>query len=294
MSCTTRRSLLKLVALSLPEGFSGRASGGTIVRSKRPEDIEMALDGFAAWITPTEDFFTRSHHYTPSVNAAEWRLEIAGLVDRSVKLSLEELRRRPRHELVGVLECAGNGRGLYQPRVPGIQWEYGGVGNAKWTGVRLVELLRQAGVKEAARDVLFDGADVPVGTMPEFRRSIPLEKALDPDTILAYEMNGRPLPEAPGGAGLGRGFLGEMGDADRGSRSRVRRFLHEDRLPASGAAGGSGLGGEPGRDAPGDGATCEISDIEPGPRRPNRTGTDGDPRGGLGWGDSRHRRGCVG
>jgi DMSO/TMAO reductase YedYZ molybdopterin-dependent catalytic subunit len=99
---------------------------------------------------------------------------------------------------VGVLECAGNGRGLYEPSVIGLQWEYGAVGNGRWAGVRLADVLKRAGLKASGREVLFDGADVPVGTMPEFQRTIPVPKALDPDTLLAYEMNGAALPASHG------------------------------------------------------------------------------------------------
>ena len=91
-------------------------------------------------------------------------------------------------------ECAGNGRGLYEPAVPGLQWTRGSVGNARWRGVRLADVLKRAGLKPSGVNVLFDGADEPIGTMQDFRRSIPVKKALDPNTLLAYEMNGAALP----------------------------------------------------------------------------------------------------
>jgi DMSO/TMAO reductase YedYZ molybdopterin-dependent catalytic subunit len=169
-----------------------------IVRSVRPEDFEMPMDGFASWLTPAERLFVRSHHYTPEVDAAAWRLEIGGLVDKPVTLTLDELKKMPKAEVAGVLECAGNGRALYEPSLIGLQWKYGAVGNGRWTGVRLADVLRRGGVKSAAREVLFDGADVPVGTMPEFRRTIPIAKALENDTILAYELNGAPVPVSHG------------------------------------------------------------------------------------------------
>jgi DMSO/TMAO reductase YedYZ molybdopterin-dependent catalytic subunit len=100
----------------------------------------------------------------------------------------------PSVELMAVAECAGNGRRFYDPPVPGVQWGNGAVGNGRWRGVRLPDVLRKAGIKASAREVLLNGADVPIGTMPDFERSIPIKKALDPNTLLAYEMNGEPLP----------------------------------------------------------------------------------------------------
>jgi DMSO/TMAO reductase YedYZ molybdopterin-dependent catalytic subunit len=92
------------------------------------------------------------------------------------------------------LECAGNGRAFFDPPVAGVQWEKGAVGTARWTGVRLRDLLRTAGVKASARHLWLDGGDRGVGRAPDFVRNLPLDKALDADTLLAYEMNGEPLP----------------------------------------------------------------------------------------------------
>jgi DMSO/TMAO reductase YedYZ molybdopterin-dependent catalytic subunit len=164
-----------------------------LVRSTRPEDLEMALSGFSDYITPIEHFFVRTHVYAPTVNANDWRLKVDGEVAAPLTLSLEELKMLPPVELVSVVECAGNGRGFYEPGVPGLQWANGSVGNARWRGVRLADVLKRAGVKESAKEVLFDGADVPLGAMPDFQRSIPVKKALDGNTLLAYEMNGETL-----------------------------------------------------------------------------------------------------
>ena len=116
------------------------------------------------------------------------------MVDQPLTLTLDDLKKFRRVEMVGVVECAGNGRSFYQPRVAGTQWEFGSVGNARWTGVRLARCFAKAGLKDSAAHILFDGADVPIGKMPDFQRTIPVEKALDPDTLLAYEMNGQALP----------------------------------------------------------------------------------------------------
>lgn len=165
-----------------------------IVRSPRPEDLEMPLDGFVDWITPIDRFFVRCHTYTPSVDLNDWSLKIDGHVDNPVTLTMSELKKMPRVELVSVLECAGNGRTFYEPHVAGTQWAYGSAGNGRWAGVRLRDVLRRAGIRGSATEILCDGADVPLGKMPDFQRTITAAKALHPDTLLAYEMNGQPLP----------------------------------------------------------------------------------------------------
>src|SRR5947208_1633935 len=110
-----------------------------IVRSTRPQDLEMPLDGFSSWLTPIDRFFVRSHHYVPDVKLEDWKLQIGGEVERPITLTLADIKKLPKVELVGVLECAGNGRAMYDPPVPGVQWAYGSVGNARWTGVRLAD-----------------------------------------------------------------------------------------------------------------------------------------------------------
>ena len=154
----------------------------------------MPIAGFSDYITPVDRFFVRSHVYTPRVDIGQWRLTVDGEVANALTLTMDDLRRLPSVELVSVLECAGNGRGFYEPSVPGLQWGHGAVGNGRWRGVRLADVLKRAGLKASARDVLFNGADVPIGTMPDFARSIPVAKALHPSTLLAYEMNGETLP----------------------------------------------------------------------------------------------------
>ncbi len=190
-----RRALLAGLGSSV---LWGAPKSGMRVLSIRPEDLEMPMEGFSTWITPVEKFFVRSHHYTPDVKLADWKLSVGGKVANALTMTMEELKKLPRVELVSVLECAGNGRGLYEPTMAGLQWEYGSVGNARWAGVRLADVLQKAGVQEGAIEVWFDGADVPVGAQPEFQRTIPIKKALDPNTLLAYEMNGAALDPSHG------------------------------------------------------------------------------------------------
>jgi sulfite oxidase len=194
----SRRHFFFLSAAALLQPAVSGPKRDMIVRSARPLDLEMPIEGFSDYITPIDRFFVRSHIYTPRVDIGEWRLTVGGEVANALTLTIDDLRRMPSVELVSVLECAGNGRSFYEPPMPGLQWGHGGVGNGRWRGVRLADVLRRAGLKSTAKDVLFNGADVPVGTMPDFQRSIPIVKALHPATLLAYEMNGETLPAEHG------------------------------------------------------------------------------------------------
>jgi DMSO/TMAO reductase YedYZ molybdopterin-dependent catalytic subunit len=169
-----------------------------IVRSARPEDLETPVELLNTWITPNDLFYVRHHSYAARVEGSGWKLVIDGEVERPFSLTLDEVKALPRASVTVTLECAGNGRAFFDPPVAGIQWEKGAVGTARWTGARLSDVLKRAGVKPSGRYVLLDGADRPVGKMPDFVRNVPLEKALHPDTILAYEMNGAPLPALHG------------------------------------------------------------------------------------------------
>lgn len=169
-----------------------------IVHVARPLDAETPVQEFASYLTPNSRFFVRSHFGPPPaelLSDQNWRLSVGGLVDRSLMFTLQDLKHFEEVTLTAVVQCSGNGRAAHRPKVPGVQWERGAVGNARWTGVRLRDVLTKAGLQMKGRHVQFQGADRPVvASVPLFTRSIPLEKALHPDTILAYEMNGRPLP----------------------------------------------------------------------------------------------------
>ncbi len=171
---------------------------GMITLSQRPEDLEMSLDGFKDYITPFEHFFVRTHVYVPTVKLDDWRLKVDGEVGNPLTLTMADLKKMPSVDMVAVVECAGNGRANFRPTVPGLQWSTGSVGNARWRGVRLGDVLKRAGIKPSAVEVLFDGADQPIGKMQDFRRTITAKKALHEDTLLAYEMNGVAIPEKHG------------------------------------------------------------------------------------------------
>src|SRR5712692_8328544 len=114
-----RRSFLRLIPAAA--GMLRLRAADMIIRSTRPEDFEMPLDGFGSWITPVERFFVRTHLYNPTIDLAQWRVQVEGEVQNPLSLSMADLEKFPRAELAGVLECAGNGRSFYEPRVIGMQ-----------------------------------------------------------------------------------------------------------------------------------------------------------------------------
>ena len=172
--------------------------GPLIARVTRPYDAETPVSELTSYLTPTHRLFVRSHFGPPPVEMTvepQWKLHIGGTVERSHFLSMNALKAFEPVTITSVLQCSGNGRAFHRPKVPGVQWERGAVGNVRWKGVRLRDVLKAAGIKAESRHVQFQGADRPVSAaVPLFIRSIPLEKAMHPDTVLAYEMNGQLLP----------------------------------------------------------------------------------------------------
>lgn len=169
-----------------------------IKRTFRPPNFETPVAALGSLYTANDAFFVRYHlGEIPEVNATTWRLQVGGeSANSSLNFSMHDLHRNFEHvSLPAVCQCSGNRRGLFTPRVPGVQWENGAVGNAVWTGVRLRDVLRQAGMRADAVEVVFDGADAPIiPATPDFQKSLPVERALDENTLIAFEMNGRPLP----------------------------------------------------------------------------------------------------
>ena len=172
---------------------------GLIVRSFRFVDLESPVEYFNTWLTPVPHFFVRNHMHEPSeLDADTWRLTMSGEVEKPLKLTLAELSKLETHSVVNTLECAGNGRGLYRPQVPGVQWSKGALGTAHFSGPRMRDVLARAGVKPTGKHVMFRGLDEVPGKVPPFIRSIPIEKALDSDTLIATHMNGAPLTKHHG------------------------------------------------------------------------------------------------
>lgn len=194
-----RRRLLEGTGLAL--AFApGRALAAELLRQGRdPQNLATPTELFDRLITPTESFFVRSHFGPPALDPNR-KVSVTGLVDQKLALSVAELKATfPEVTTTAVLQCAGNGRALHAPRVPGLQWVHGGMGQATFTGVRLRDVLKKAGLHKDAAHVQILGADAPPKpSVPPFLRSIPLARALDPTTLLAWRMNGEDLTLAHG------------------------------------------------------------------------------------------------
>lgn len=172
---------------------------GMIVRSSRFLDLESPTEYLNSFITPVPHFFVRNHMHEPStLDAQEWKLIIAGEVEKPYSLTLAELAKLEARTVVNTLECAGNGRSLQNPKVAGVQWGKGAVGTARFSGPQLKTILEKAAMKSTARHVMFRGLDEVPGKVPPFIRSIPIEKAIDVDTLIATKMNGAPLTKHHG------------------------------------------------------------------------------------------------
>ena len=173
------------------------------MRSEEPLNLEMPFETLDGFITPTKLFYVRTHFPIPKIDKNKWRLRIEGEVGKSFEINFDELIKLESRKIPATLECAGNNRSFLEPKVKGVQWSLGGVGNAEWTGVPLSILLDRAEVKSTAREIILEGADrgkpedpkSPPGEM-NFARSIPMKKASD--VLLAYKMNDVDLPAENG------------------------------------------------------------------------------------------------
>jgi sulfite dehydrogenase len=169
-----------------------------IKKTFRPPNFETPVQYFRTAITPNKAFFVRYHLAAiPEVAAASWTLALGGdSAQQEMKYTLAQMRKDFKAaEVVAVCQCSGNRRGLFEPHVTGVEWGVGAMGNARWRGVRLKDVLTKAGVKPGAVEVVFDGADHgAVEKTPDFIKSLPLEVAMDDNTLIAFEMNGEPLP----------------------------------------------------------------------------------------------------
>ncbi len=167
-----------------------------ILLTSRPPQLETPLSYFKEMVTPNEALFVRWHiaNVPTSVDLNEWRLRVGGNTEKELSLSMDDLRKFEQVTLTAVIQCSGNGRGLFVPPVAGGEWGDGAMGNVTWTGARLRDILNAAGLKAGTVDVSFNGLDKPpLPTVPDFVKSLPVEKALEDDLIVAYEMNGKPL-----------------------------------------------------------------------------------------------------
>jgi len=208
MGMTSRRAFLKTASAAALAGvvhpiftWAANSTGisipgkdGMIVRSYRFLDLEMPVEFMTDWITPVNHFYVRNHMLAPTaVDITTWKLTVTGEVEKPLTLTFADLEKTPMREVVTVMECAGNGRAEQNPKVPGVQWGKGAVGNARFSGPSMKSVLEKAGLKDSAKHVQFRGLDPVPGNVPPFIRSIPIEKALDPDTLIATRMNDKPL-----------------------------------------------------------------------------------------------------
>ena len=192
-------SLLSWASAAQSGSIEVPGEDGMIVRSFRFVDLETPVEYFNTWLTPVPHFFVRNHMHEPSeLGAEDWRLTVGGEVEKTVTLTLAELSKFETHSVVNTLECAGNGRSLQRPQVPGVQWGKGAVSTARFSGPRLRDILQRAGIKPSGKHVMFRGLDEVPGKVPPFIRSIPIEKALDADTLVATHMNGAALTKHHG------------------------------------------------------------------------------------------------
>ena len=169
-----------------------------ILLTARPPQLETPLSYFSKMITPNDKLFVRWHlsDIPTSVDLAAWRLSVGGNTDRELQLSMDDLRSKfEKITYTAVIQCSGNSRSFFEPRVIGGQWQHGAMGNVTWTGARLRDILNLAGIKAGSVDVSFDGLDRgPLPTVPDLVKSLPVDRALDEDIIVAYEMNSKALP----------------------------------------------------------------------------------------------------
>ncbi|MGE5526448.1 MAG: molybdopterin-dependent oxidoreductase [Rhodospirillaceae bacterium] len=169
-----------------------------IKKTYRPPNFETPIEFFDSAITRNDAFFVRWHLAgIPEVDAAGWKLTVGGdAMERELTYTLAQLRKDFKAvEITAVCQCSGNRRGMFEPHVAGVEWGVGAMGNAVWRGVRLRDLLRKAGIKSDAVEVGFDGADHPsLDKTPDFVKSLPIDIAMDENTLIAFEMNSKPLP----------------------------------------------------------------------------------------------------
>lgn len=190
----------------MPKPEPSLPAEGMIVRQKEPVNFEFPFHRLDSFLTPNELFYIRSHFPAPPIHVASYRLQVEGVVTEPLSFTYDQLRGLPATTQTATLECAGNSRVFLVPPAEGAQWGLGAVGTAAWTGVPLHLLLQQAGITVAdceaagACEIIFEGADCgmpkekPLPPMPiTYARSLPLQRALRPDVLLAYQMNGEDL-----------------------------------------------------------------------------------------------------
>ncbi|MDB5095209.1 MAG: oxidase [Candidatus Eremiobacteraeota bacterium] len=169
-----------------------------MVLTPRPPQLETPFAVFDQGVfTPNDAFFVRWHlaDIPTGIDAATHRIRVGGAVGKPLSISIADLQRMPAVEIAAVNQCSGNSRGFFEPRPAGGQWQDGAMGNALWRGVRLKDILDRAGLAASAKQVQFHGLDKPtLPATPDFRKALDVDVARGDDVIVAYAMNGKPLP----------------------------------------------------------------------------------------------------
>lgn len=175
---------------------------GMLIHNHRPVNGEFPPHLLNDDITPNERHFVRNNALVPARAEAQdpqgWTLTVDGEVHTPLTLTLDELMQMPATTHAALIECGGNGRANFDPPVRGNPWDRGAVGCSEWTGVRLRDLLERAGLKDTAVYTAHYGEDPPIGAAAPFSRGIPIDKAMEAHTLIAYKMNGQPLPALNG------------------------------------------------------------------------------------------------
>ncbi len=192
----------------VPAGIGSYATMATLPGKKplirlsdRGPNYKSPLEYFRTPITPNDEFFIRYHlSVIPEVDAKTYKIEVGGDgANGQTEITLDDLKKLPAYEVAAVNQCSGNRRGLSNPHVAGVEWGYGAMGCARWKGARLKDIVAMVGLKPEAIEIAFNGADGPdYDKTPDFIKSLPVWKAMDDNTLVAYEMNGEPLPHFNG------------------------------------------------------------------------------------------------
>ena len=200
-----KSAMLTAAGLTLGESAFAEEPPALIARQIAPDNLEFPFSTLDSFLTPNDVFYIRSHFSVPQLTEPDYKLSVVGKVNKELSLSLDALKSLPSVALPVTIECAGNGRIFLTPATTGVQWETGAVSTAEWTGAKLLDILTMAGVQNDALEVVLEGADKgeirnppKPGTPINFARSLPINKDLLKNVILAYKMNGEPLPASHG------------------------------------------------------------------------------------------------
>jgi sulfite oxidase len=169
--------------------------------TNNPFNAETPFNALQDEHTPIDLFYVRNHFSLPTINITKFELEVNGAVANPFKLTLDRLRKFPARSLLLVMECAGNGRASMKPAIKGTPWNLGAISQAEFSGTSLSYLLTEADLTENAVEVRFSGTDqgkIRSGAIEPYTRSLPLEVAMHPDTLLVWDMNGKPLDRQHG------------------------------------------------------------------------------------------------